>query len=505
MSADRFPAVQPLDEHNRRLLETVHPTGWVNPRPPGRYHLVVLGAGTGGLVTAAIAAALGARVALVERGLRGGDCLDVGCVPSKALIRAGRGWADARGAAERFGGPTVSGPGDFGAAMERMRRLRADSSPVDGARRFRDELGVDVYLGEGRFVRDDAVEVGGRVLRFHRCVIATGGRPEIPDIPGLRDRGFLTNETIFSLTELPRELAVIGGGAIGCELAQTFARFGSRVTLLESDPRLLGRDDPDAAEIVAAALRRDGVEVVTGARVTAVDGAVRYAVGAASREAPATHVLVAAGRVANVEDLDLAAAGIEADSKGVGVDDRLRTANPRVYAVGDVASRYRFTHAADAQARLVVRNALFYGRGRASRLIVPWCTYTVPEVAHVGITAGEAAERGDGVQTITVPLHDVDRARLDDAAEGFFRVHLAAGSDRILGATLVAEHAGDLISQVTQAMVAGVGLGKVGEAIFPYPTQAEAIRKAADAWRRGRLTPRARSAFGLFFRLLDRA
>jgi pyruvate/2-oxoglutarate dehydrogenase complex dihydrolipoamide dehydrogenase (E3) component len=502
-----FPAVQPLDAHNRRLLESVHPPAWTNPQPKGKYHLVVVGAGTAGLVTAAIGAALGARVALVERALMGGDCLNVGCVPSKALLAAARGWHAAREAAERFGGPAVSGDGDFGAAMERMRRIRADLSPVDGAPRFRDQLGVDVYLGHARFVSDDTVEVDGRRLRFHRAVVATGAQASIPPIEGLREVGCLTNETIFSLTQRPEHLAVIGGGPIGCELAQAFARFGARVTLLEAAPRILSNDDPDAAEVVAGALRRDGVHLLTGAQVDSVraDGAgktVRYSRGADSAEVRASHLLVAVGRAPQVEGLGLEAAGVEHDAKGVKVDERMRTSNPRVYAIGDVASRWQFTHAADAQARLVVRNALFYGRARASGLVVPWCTYTSPEVAHVGITAAEVAQEGDAVQSITIPLAEVDRAKTDGETEGFLRVHLKAGSDTILGATLVAPHAGDVISQVTQAMTAGIGLAKIGAAIFPYPTLAEALRRAADAYNRGRLTPAARRAFGLFFRAI---
>jgi pyruvate/2-oxoglutarate dehydrogenase complex dihydrolipoamide dehydrogenase (E3) component len=499
-----FPAVQPLDAHNRRLLENVHPPAWANPQPKGKYHLVVIGAGTAGLVTAAIGAALGARVALVERELMGGDCLNVGCVPSKALLAAARGWQAAREAAERFGGPAVSGDGDFAGAMERMRRIRAELSPVDSAARFR-ELGVDVFLGEGRFVGDEEVEVDGRRLRFHRAVIATGARAFIPPIEGIGGVACLTNETIFSLTERPRHLAVLGGGPIGCELGQAFARFGSRVTLLEAGTRILTKDDPDAAEVVASALRRDGVHLLTGARVAAVTRgeagtALRYTREGASAELHASHLLVAVGRAPNVDGMGLEAAGVEFDARGVKVDERMRTANPRVYAIGDVASRFQLTHAADAQARMVVRNALFYGRGRASDLVIPWCTYTSPELAHVGIAPDEAAEAGDEVRTITVPLAEVDRARTDGETEGFLRVHLKAGSDTILGATLVGPHAGEVISQVTQAMTAGTGLGKIGETIFPYPTLAEALRKAADAHGRGRLTPTARRAFGFFFR-----
>lgn len=500
-----FPAAQPLDAHNRRLLANVHPPDWTNPRPKERYHLVVIGAGTAGLVTAAIAAALGARVALVERALMGGDCLNVGCVPSKAVLAAARAWHAARTAAARFHGPAAQGDGDFAAVMERMRRIRADISPVDGAPRFRDELGVDVFLGHARFVSDDAVEVDGRRLRFHRAVIATGGRAAIPPIEGIDSVGCLTNETVFSLTERPEHLAVVGGGPIGCELAQAFVRFGARVTVMEAGPRILPHDDPDAAEIVAGALRRDGVEILTDARVDSVarDGAgttIRLTRGGASTEIAASHLLVAAGRAANVEGLGLEAAAVEFDGDGVGVDERMRTSNPRVYAIGDVASRFRFTHAADAQARMVVRNALFFGRGKSTDLIIPWCTYTSPELAHTGIGADEVAQAGDGIETITIPLADVDRARTDGETEGFVRVHLRSGSDTIVGATIVAEHAGELITQVTQAMTAGVGLGKLGDTIYPYPTTAEALRKAADAWRRTKLTPAAKRAFGLFFR-----
>jgi pyruvate/2-oxoglutarate dehydrogenase complex dihydrolipoamide dehydrogenase (E3) component len=506
-TAARLPAVQPLDAHNRRLLENVHPPAWRNPDPREHYHLVVIGGGTGGLVTAAIGAALGARVALVERHLLGGDCLNVGCVPSKAMIRAARGWKAAAGGASRFGAPETAGNGDFAAVMERMRRIRAELSPVDSAARFQNELGVDVFLGEGRFVSGDAVEVDGSRLRFRRAVIATGARAAAPSIAGLEEAGYLTNETVFSLTERPEQLVVIGGGPIGCELAQAFARLGSRVTVLESGDRILAHDDPDAAAVVAGSLRRDGVEIVLGASVERVEGAggsriVHYTREDGAGSAAATHVLVSVGRAPNVEGLGLEAAGVEYGKKGVEVDDRLRTSNSHVYAVGDVASKYQFTHAADAHARLVVRNALFFGRGRASDLVIPWCTYTSPELAHVGITADEVREREGEVDSITIPLREVDRARLDGEDEGFLRVHLEKGSDTILGATLVAEHAGDIISQVTQAMTAGIGLGKVGESIFPYPTQAEVLRKAADAWRRTRLTPLAKSVFNTFFRAI---
>jgi pyruvate/2-oxoglutarate dehydrogenase complex dihydrolipoamide dehydrogenase (E3) component len=498
--------LHPPDEHNRRLLQNVHPPGWVNPEPKGRYHVVVIGAGTAGLVTAAAAAGLGARVALVERHLMGGDCLNVGCVPSKAIIRAARAWHEEREAHHLFGGPHAVEPGDFGAVMERMRRIRADLSSGDSVHRFR-QLGVDVFLGEGRFVGTTAVEIGGKRLEFRRAVIATGGRPDVPEIPGLAAAGYLTNETIFSLTELPRRLVVIGAGHSGCELAQAFARFGSQVTVIEQGEHALPTEDADAASVVERAMERDGVVFRRRTSISRVErnGGEKQIVlqGANGEESvPGDDILVATGRVPNVEGLNLEAAGIGYDRAGVRVNDRLQTTNRRVYAAGDICSRFQFTHVADALARIVVQNALFYGRARASRLIIPWTTYTSPEVAHVGMYEQDARAAGFQVDTLTVPMHQVDRAVLDGDTEGFLRVHLKKGTDRILGATLVAEHAGEMISEISVAMTAGLGLGRIGATIHPYPTQAEVFRKAADAWRRRKLTPMVKRVFQLFFRFL---
>ncbi|MBV8202663.1 MAG: mercuric reductase [Acidobacteria bacterium] len=505
-AATQFP-VEPLDEHNRALLANVHPADWVNPQPAARYHLVVIGGGTAGLVSAAGAAGLGARVALVERHLLGGDCLNVGCVPSKGILRAARGWEEARQAAGRFGGPAVGGAPSFAAAMERMRRLRAGISPHDSAQRFR-SLGIDVFLGDGRFVAPDAVEVDGRRLRFRRAVIATGARAAVPPLPGLAEAGYRTNETIFNLTALPRRLAVLGCGPIGCELAQAFARFGSEVTMLCRSAQLLPREDADAVALVGAALARDGVHVLHGVKVTAVrrdgpDKVLALDGEGGRRELAADEILIATGRQPNVEGLGLEAAGVRFTAKGVEIDDRLRTGNPRVYACGDVASKFQFTHVADAQARLVIQNALFFGRGKVSALTVPWCTYTSPEVAHVGLYQGEARDLGLEIETLTVPLADNDRAVLDGEDEGFLRVHLERGSDRILGATLVAEHAGDMLGELCLATAKGIGLGTIASVIHPYPTQAEVIKKAADTWRRGKLTPKVKKLFGWWFRVFS--
>jgi pyruvate/2-oxoglutarate dehydrogenase complex dihydrolipoamide dehydrogenase (E3) component len=492
--------VLPRDEYNGRLVANVHPPEWVSPEPAPRYNLVVIGAGTAGLVTAAGAAGLGAKVALVERELLGGDCLNVGCVPSKALIRAARAAAQVQGAAQ-FGIHVPPGVRvDFAGVMERMRRLRAGISGHDSAARFRG-LGVDVYLGQGAFTGPNTVEVAGQTLRFRRAVIATGARADRPTIPGLAEAGFLTNETVFSLTELPPRLAVIGAGPIGCELSQAFARFGSRVHLLGNHPQILPREDKGAAELVAKALRRDGVDLALSCQISRVEKrghekVVHVACGEGQREIVVDALLVGAGRVPNVEGLDLDAAGVRHERKeGVWVNDRLQTTNPSIFAAGDICSRFKFTHAADAMARIVIQNALFKGRARASALTIPWCTYTDPEVAHVGLYEHEASEHGIAFRTFMQELPDVDRAVLDGEDEGFVKVIVDARWDRILGATIVAAHGGEMISELTLAMVGRLGLRTIANTIHPYPTQAEAIKKLGDAYNRTRLTPTVKWLF----------
>jgi len=467
----------------------------------------VIGAGTGGLVTAAAAAGLGARVALIERQLMGGDCLNVGCVPSKAVIRAARAWREARDGQERFGGPDAHGDGNFGAVMARMRRLRADLSPIDGAPRFRD-LGIDVFLGDARFVAVDAVEVGGQRLNFRKAVIATGARATVPQIPGLAETPFYTNESIFTLTARPAHLVVLGAGPIGCELAQAFARLGTRVTLLNRGAQLMPREDADAAAVLQAALTRDGVVIhhdvaVTHASALGAETTLTYRQAGHDSSITCDALLVAIGRTPNVHGLQLEQAEVRFDARsGVTVDDRLRTSNSRIYAVGDVCSSQQFTHSADFQARLVVQNALFFGRGKASALVTPRVTYTSPEVASIGLTESEAASQQIPVDVVTVPMHEVDRARLDDETEGFCRFVLARGTDRIVGATIVAEHAGENVGEVALAMTAKLGLSAIGRTMHPYPTQGEMLRKAADMWRRRKLSPTVKALFGWYFRLL---
>jgi pyruvate/2-oxoglutarate dehydrogenase complex dihydrolipoamide dehydrogenase (E3) component len=497
--------VGPWDAHNQALVGHVRPPDWVNPRPAPRYDLVAVGGGTAGLVAAIGAAGLGARVALIERGLLGGDCLNTGCVPSKALLRAARAVADVRAAEECGVRPAGEARVDFAAVMARMRRLRARIAAHDAAARCRD-LGVDVFLGAGRFIGPETVAVGGTTLRFARAVIATGARAAVPPIPGLAEAGFLTNESVFRLTERPRRLAVVGGGPLGCELAQAFARFGAVVTVLQRNPRILPREDEDAVRPVTRALARDGVRLVTACQVRGVEPraeATRLHIehGGHAETVDVDAILVASGRAPNVAGLGLEAAGVRWDARaGVLVDDRLRTTNPRVYAAGDVCSAEKFTHNSHFQARVVIQNALFLGRVRASGLTIPRCTYTDPEIAHVGLSAREAARRGVAVQTFVQALEDVDRAILDGETDGCVTIHVKRGTDRILGATVVARHAGDLLSEITVAMVNGVGLGRIGRTVHPYPTTAEAIRALGDQHFRTRLRPWVRRLLAAWLR-----
>jgi pyruvate/2-oxoglutarate dehydrogenase complex dihydrolipoamide dehydrogenase (E3) component len=492
-------------EHDRRLLEAVSPPDYRNPDPAPRYNLVVIGAGTAGLVTAAGAAGLGARVALVERHRMGGDCLNVGCVPSKTMLRSARALADVRRAAA-FGVRVAGEPSaDFAAVAERVHRLRADLAPNDSVERFR-ELGVDVFLGEARFTSGETADVGGRTLRFTRAVIATGARAVAPPIPGLAGVGYLTNETVFESTERPERLAVIGAGPIGCELAQAFARLGADVAVIEMLPRILAREDEDAASVVRRALERDGVRFVLDASIERVEQrggakALRFRAAGRDGEIVADEILIGAGRAPNVEGIGLEAAGVAFDAqRGVVVDDRLTTTNPRIFAAGDVCLDAKFTHMADFAARTVIQNALLLGRKRFSSWTVPSCTYTDPEVAHVGLYEKDAQAKGIAVTPLVRPFAEVDRARIDGDDEGFVKILLRKGSDEILGATVVARHAGDLVSEITVAMAAGMGLGRLANVIHPYPTEAEAIRQLGDAYNRTRLTPTVKRLLELWFR-----
>jgi pyruvate/2-oxoglutarate dehydrogenase complex dihydrolipoamide dehydrogenase (E3) component len=492
------------DPHDRIVIENCHPPQYVNPTPTGKYNLIAIGAGAAGLVSSGGAGSLGAKAALIERTLTGGDCLNTGCVPSKGVIRAARAAYELR-TAKTFGITLPVEPQiNFAAAMERMRRLRARISAVDAVARFSNKYNVDVYLGDAQFLSPTSIEVAGQRLEFDRAVITTGGRAAQPPIPGLQEAGYYTNENIFTLTELPRRLGVIGGGPIGCELAQSFQRFGSTVTILNQATRLLPREDVDASALIERQFTREGLLVRNQVKILRVenrgtDKVLVYERAGQQTELSCDVILSAAGRLPNVEGLNLEAAGIRYDQTGVLVDDRLRTSNPRVFAAGDVCSKHKFTHAADATARLVIRNALFFGRSKASSLVMPWCTYTDPEVAHVGYYENDARAAGFAVATLTQEFADVDRAILDGEDEGFARVHYDRKSGKLLGGTIVARHAGEMLSELTLAITHNLKLSALADTIHPYPTQAEVLRKIGDAYNRTRLTPMLLKLFKRWF------
>ncbi|HUH30880.1 MAG TPA: mercuric reductase [Rhodanobacter sp.] len=485
----RVPSTAPDDAAEHERLRHVRPPDWRNPTPAACYDLVVVGGGTTGLVAAQAAAALGRKVALVERYLLGGNCLHIGCVPSKALLRTSRLYAEMRDAG-RYGAQVPADIRvDFAAVMQRMRTVRARLSRTCSAPDLA-AAGIDVFFGMGRFVGPAVLHVGDQPLRFRKALIATGARPDTPQIPGLVAAGYYTNASVFDLTELPPRLLVVGGGPLGCEMAQAFCRFGAQTTIVQRWPLFLPREERDAAQILSDAFARDGLAVRLNTRVAAVRVAGgQKLVDLVSDDYHSTievdAILTGTGRVPSVEALGLDAAGVGYDrTGGVQVDDFLRTSNHRIYAAGDVCLDEKFNDTADASARIAVHNALGHGRERFSALSIPWCTYTDPEIAHVGLYVRQARERNIPVKTFTILMHDVDRAVADSEEAGFVKIHVRDGTDRILGATIVARHAGEMISEITLAMVAGAGLRTLSRVMHPYPTQAEAITQAAAAYLR---------------------
>lgn len=492
-------AALPNEPYNQQRLANVRPANWQNPKAASVYNMVVIGGGSAGLVAAIVTTGLGGKVALIEKHLMGGDCLNVGCVPSKAILRSAKTMGELQ-AAHQYGIETQSAQVHFEQVMTRIRRVQAELSPVDSVGRYTKE-GVDVFLGTGVFTGPNTIEVGGQRLRFKKAVIATGSRPYHPPIPGLAAAGFLTNETVWNLQSQPKRLAIIGGGPIGCELAQAFRRLGSEVTLFHNASHLLNREDAEAAAIVQNTFISEGIRLVLSSKVTAVtmaDGAkqVHYEAPNTSEPVIVDEILVATGRVPNIEKLGLEQAGVQSDLKrGIVVNEYLQSSNPHIYAAGDVAMEYKFTHAASAAAKMVVQNALFFGRKKITDLKVPWCTYTDPEIAHVGLYAHQAQQQGMAIDTYTVHFDENDRAVADGEEEGFVKVITKKGSDQILGATIVARQAGDMINEITLAMVAGIGLKTIANVIHPYPTQAEAIARVAGLYTRTRLTPTVQTLF----------
>jgi pyruvate/2-oxoglutarate dehydrogenase complex dihydrolipoamide dehydrogenase (E3) component len=489
-------ALTPGEQPDRReLTAAARPTGWRNPDPAKPYDLLIVGGGPAGLAAAEHAIDRGAKVALIERHLLGGVSLLTGSVPSKSIIRTSRLYADMRNA-ERFGAVVPSGIREnFAAAMERMQRLRARISKYHSAERLKN-AGVDLYFGAARFAGPDSIVVEGATVRFANALIATGARTMPTAIPGLEQAGYFTSEDVFDLTECPPRLLVVGGGPLGCELAQAFCRLGSHVVIVQNEAKFLPKEERDAAQLLSESMARDGVEIHLNSTVAAVRTAAtgEKLVDLVSDDRKSTiavdHILIGVGRTPNIEGLGLEEAGVGCDPMpGIRVDDFLRTTNPRIYAAGDVCLEHKFTHAAEASARLAAANALFAETARWSALTIPWCTYTDPEIAHVGLYVGEARERSIPVKTITVLMHDTDRAMIDGQEVGFVKIHLREGTDEILGATIVASHAGEMINEITLAIDAHIGLSVLATVVHAYPTQAGAIKRAADAFAKSRLTP----------------
>ena len=473
----------------------------------GIYNVVVIGAGTAGLVTAAGTAGLGGRVALIERNLMGGDCLNFGCVPSKALISSARVIQQIR-ESEKWGLDRQQPEFVFEKVFERMRARRARIAPKDSQERF-ESLGVNVFHGEARFVSPHEVEVNGQRLRAKNFVIATGSRAVIPKIEGIDQVRYFTNETIFDeLKAKPESMIVLGGGPIGCELTQTFCRLGTQVTMIQRGDQLLAREDRDVAEFLERRLIDEGVRIIKNvdARSVATTDAGKIALEFLDRQPGrlaertffADALLIAIGRNPNLQSLDLKSAGVDVNERGVRVNDYLQTSQRDIYAVGDVIGPFLFTHMADAQARVVVRNIVApfqFLRQKMDYSVVPWCTYVDPEVAHVGLGEKEAKQKNIDYDLFVVPLEAVDRAVVESEDAGFAKILTAKGSDKILGATIVAPHAGDLLHEFVLAMKADIRLGTIASTIHAYPTFAELAHKAADKYNKTRLTPRAKKLF----------
>jgi len=465
---------------------------WSKPRRFSR-NLVVIGAGSAGLVTAYIAAAVKAKVTLVEKHAMGGDCLNTGCVPSKALIRSAK-FLSHVGRAQEFGCRAATADFSFADVMERVQRIVRTVAPHDSVERYTG-LGVEVIEGTAKLVSPWEVEVtreGGATERLttRSIVIAAGGRPFVPPIPGIEEVGYLTSDTVWDLRELPKRLVVLGGGPIGCELTQTFARLGAQVTQVEMAPRIMLREDAEVSELVAQRFRAEGIDVLVNhkAKQFVVEDGEKILIAeyeARDVRIPFDAVLVAVGRVANLKDYGLEEVGV-ATSRTVDVNEFLQTNYPNIYAAGDVAGPYQFTHTAAHQAWYAAVNALFdpFRKFKADYRVIPWATFVEPEVARVGLNEQEAQEQGIAYEVSRYGIDDLDRAIADGEAHGFIKVLTVPGKDRILGVTIVGEHAGDLIAEYVLAMKQGIGLNRILGTIHIYPTLAEANKYAAGVWKK---------------------
>lgn len=472
-----------FDAANCDLFDAVRPIKWVDPEVDGadKYDILVIGGGAGGLVTAAGSKGLGAKVCLIERGFLGGDCLNNGCVPSKAFLKSCNVAHNARTAAKY--GVLIEGEIkiNFPAIMTRMKEIRAEISENDSAQRFSTNMGVDLYLGHAKFTGKNTVEINGKEISFLKACIATGGRPRVPEIEGINDVQHYTSDSIWNLTALPKDLLVVGTGPIGCELGQGFARLGSKVTMVSSGNQFLRAEDADCSVYLQEQMKADGVEFLMQTKPQKVskndDGSVSVTYQTEGAE-PVTKsfstILFAIGRVPNVESLGCEAAGVAYEADGVTTNDFLQTSNPDIYAVGDCLPGPKFTHNSDVHARMVVRNALFEDQKAKSSIVLPKCTYTDPEVASVGVNEKEMKAQNIEFDAYVKFFDRCDRATCE-SKKGIYKVWCRKGTDEIVGATLVGGPAGDLICQITQAITLKIGMQDLGKCIYPYPSFAESF------------------------------
>jgi len=453
----------------------VFPDNYQNPAPQEKYHLVVIGAGPAGLITAIGAAGLGAKVALIEAHAMGGDCLNVGCVPSKALLHASK--------------KVKNGAATTTEAFDWTHKVRTDIAHHDSVEKYT-EAGVDVFLGEGKFIDNKRVMVKDQELRAKAFIIATGSKPFVPPIPGLKEAQPHTNETIFDLEQAPAKLGVLGAGPIGCEMAQAFADLGTEVHVFEMAPQILPRETARAAGLVQSSLEKKGVTFHTGAAVESVNrSGATSSISAGGQTIEVDEVLAAIGRQANFRNLGLENTSVKTHDRGITVDEYFRTTADNIYAIGDVSAKYQFTNYADAQARAVIQNALFPGNKKTDPQILPMCTYTDPEIAHIGLTAAEADQKGIAYDNYTYDFGELDRARTEDDEIGYAEVLTQKGSDKIIGATIIGVDAGDQIAPISVMMSNKLGLGSLSNTLFCYPSRSEYLKRLSDNYNRTRLTP----------------
>ncbi len=478
-------ASYPGADFDKIWQSALKPDDYQNPKPQEKYHLAIVGAGPAGLITAIGAAGLGAKVALIERHTMGGDCLNVGCVPSKCLLDYSK-----------------KHPGDFDGAFAWLREVRAGIAPHDSVTRYT-ELGVDVFMGDAAFTDDGTLSVDGTQIKARRYAMCTGASALVPPIPGLRESNPLTNESVFELREKLNSIAILGAGPIGCELAQAFARLGVEVHLFEMADRVLGPESPRASAIIGEALVAAGVHVHLGSGVeSAIADGNGVVIKNGKGEYRTDRVLVALGRRPNTADLNLAAANVEMDERGlIKVDEKLRSSNSAVFAAGDCTAKLQFTHHADAQARVVVQNALFAPTATVTGFVVPHSTYTTPEVASVGESEASLAESGTEYDTYEVAFNELDRGRAEADNTGYAQVFCAKGSDQILGASIVGHDAGEQLAPLCLMMSNKLGLGAAAKTILAYPTRSEYLKRLGDAYNRTRFTPLAQRITKFWFKL----